>query len=61
MAVPKKRTSKSKGKSRKATWKKKASIQAQRALSLAKSTLTGRSNSFIFQNSQNEEEVEDSE
>lgn len=61
MAVPKKRTSKSKGKSRKATWKRKASVQAQRALSLAKSTLTGKSNSFIFQNSQNEEEVLDAE
>nr|YP_010336736.1 ribosomal protein L32 [Stylonema alsidii]UNJ15142.1 ribosomal protein L32 [Stylonema alsidii] len=50
MAVPKKRTSKSKGKSRKAHWKRKAYFQAQAALSLAKSSLTGKSTSFIFQN-----------
>jgi large subunit ribosomal protein L32 len=37
MAVPKKRTSKSKKNSRKATWKKKADKSAQKALSLSKS------------------------
>ena len=35
MAVPKKRTSKSKTKSRKANWKKKAFEQTQKAFSLA--------------------------
>nr|YP_010336342.1 ribosomal protein L32 [Goniotrichopsis reniformis]UNJ14748.1 ribosomal protein L32 [Goniotrichopsis reniformis] len=49
MAVPKKRTSKSKGRSRKANWKRKAYFQAKVALSLAKSSLSGRSTSFIFQ------------
>nr|YP_010335948.1 ribosomal protein L32 [Tsunamia transpacifica]QUE27839.1 ribosomal protein L32 [Tsunamia transpacifica]UNJ14354.1 ribosomal protein L32 [Tsunamia transpacifica] len=54
MAVPKKKTSKSKAKSRKATWKRKAWVQSKLALSLAKSTLSGKSNSFIVQR---EEEV----
>ena len=42
MAVPKKRTSKSKKNSRLSNWSKKAGIQAKRALSLAKSILTGQ-------------------
>lgn len=49
MAVPKKKTSKSRRDMRKATWKKKALIQAQKALSLAKSISTGRSNNRGFQ------------
>nr|QUE28392.1 ribosomal protein L32 [Porphyrostromium boryanum] len=48
MAVPKKRTSKSKKNSRKANWKKQASVQAQQAFSLAQSVLTGKSKSFIY-------------
>lgn len=48
MAVPKKRTSKAKTKSRKATWKRKACISAQTSLSLAKSILSGKSKSFIY-------------
>jgi large subunit ribosomal protein L32 len=47
MAVPKKRTSKSKKNSRLANWTNKANIQARRALSLAKSILSGNSTSFI--------------
>jgi len=47
MAVPKKRTSKSKKNSRLANWSKKANIQAKRALSLAKSILSGETTSFI--------------
>ena len=47
MAVPKKRTSKSKKNSRLATWNNKATVQAKRALSLAKSILSGNSTSFI--------------
>nr|YP_009105495.1 ribosomal protein L32 [Parietochloris pseudoalveolaris]AIT94122.1 ribosomal protein L32 [Parietochloris pseudoalveolaris] len=39
MAVPKKRQSKSKKNIRKANWKKKATTQANKALSLAKSVL----------------------
>ena len=48
MAVPKKRTSKSKKNSRKATWKKKADKAAQKSLSLAKSVLKGKTTSFIY-------------
>ena len=47
MAVPKKRTSKSKKNSRLANWTNKANIQAKRALSLAKAILSGNSTSFI--------------
>ena len=40
MAVPKKRTSRSKKNSRRATWVNKANKQAKRAFSLANSILT---------------------
>lgn len=53
MAVPKKRTSKSKSKSRQANWKHKACINSKKSLSLAKSILTGKSNGFIYMNSTN--------
>ncbi|MGB5963861.1 MAG: 50S ribosomal protein L32 [Coleofasciculaceae cyanobacterium] len=55
MAVPKKKTSKSKRDKRKATWKHKAAIQAQKALSLGKSILSGRS-SFVYPTTEEEEE-----
>ena len=42
MAVPKKRTSRSKKNARKSTWKKKASKPAQKSLSLAKSILKNK-------------------
>ncbi len=48
MAVPKKRTSKSKRNSRKANWKRKGAQAAQKSLSLAKSILRGQSNSFVY-------------
>lgn len=48
MAVPKKRTSKTKRNSRKATWKRKSLKAAQKSLSLAKSMLKGKSTSFIY-------------
>ena len=54
MAVPKKRTSKSKKNSRLANWTNKAHIQAKKALSLAKSILTGKSTSFISSNLEEE-------
>ncbi|MBF2057476.1 MAG: 50S ribosomal protein L32 [Cyanobacterium sp. T60_A2020_053] len=57
MAVPKKKTSKSKRDQRKAHWNKKARIQAQKALSLGKSVLTGKSNSFVYP-TKDEEETE---
>ncbi len=57
MAAPKKKTSKSKRDMRRATWRRKAVLQAQRALSLGKSVLTGRSTSFFYP--QPEEEGEE--
>jgi len=48
MAVPKKRTSKTKKNCRKAVWKKKAAKEAQKAFSLAKSVLRGQTTSFIY-------------
>ncbi len=48
MAVPKKRTSKSKTKIRRSIWKDKANIIALKAFSLAKSILTNRSKSFYY-------------
>nr|YP_010199308.1 ribosomal protein L32 [Gracilariopsis tenuifrons]UAD89166.1 ribosomal protein L32 [Gracilariopsis tenuifrons] len=50
MAVPKKRTSKSKSKSRKANWKNKMDNAYKKYVSLAKSAITGKSNSFIYIN-----------
>jgi large subunit ribosomal protein L32 len=57
MAVPKKKTSKSKRDKRRATWRSKAALQAQRALSLGKSVLTGRSKSFVYPQPDEEEEA----
>nr|YP_009510352.1 ribosomal protein L32 [Gracilaria caudata]YP_010196067.1 ribosomal protein L32 [Gracilaria caudata]AXI96025.1 ribosomal protein L32 [Gracilaria caudata]UAD83464.1 ribosomal protein L32 [Gracilaria caudata] len=48
MAVPKKRTSKSKCKSRKAKWKHKAYDAYKKSMSLGKSVITGKANSFIY-------------
>lgn len=48
MAVPKKRTSKAKSRSRKANWKRKAYYSSAKAISLGKSILTGNSTSFIY-------------
>lgn len=48
MAVPKKRTSKTKKNSRKANWKRKGYKEAQKSLSLAKSMLKGKATSFVY-------------
>lgn len=48
MAVPKKKTSKTKRDIRRAAWKRKAALEAQKAYSLGKSVLTGRAKGFIF-------------
>jgi len=56
MAVPKKKTSKSKRNSRKAVWKRKAAVEAQKALSLGKSVLSGRSNSFVYPQDEEDDE-----
>jgi large subunit ribosomal protein L32 len=54
MAVPKKKKSKSKRDMRKANWKRKAAVQAQKAYSLGKSILTGRS-TFVYPANEEEE------
>ncbi|MEB3342310.1 50S ribosomal protein L32 [Okeania sp.] len=56
MAVPKKRTSKSKKNMRKANWKGQARLAAKKALSLGKSVLTQRSHSFVYPSNEQEEE-----
>ncbi|TAD80008.1 MAG: 50S ribosomal protein L32 [Oscillatoriales cyanobacterium] len=56
MAVPKKKTSNGKRDQRRATWKRKAALRAQQALSLGKSILTGRS-TFVFPTKDTEEEA----
>ena len=48
MAVPKKRTSKQKRNSRKANWKQKTKSIAQKSLSLSKTMLCGKTNSFLY-------------
>lgn len=51
MAVPKKRTSKSRTNARKANWKRQAKKASQKSLSLAKSILKGKQTSFIYKES----------
>jgi len=58
MAVPKKKTSKGKRNQRQATWKGKAAIAAQKALSIGKAVLSGRAQGFVYPM---DEEAEDSE
>jgi large subunit ribosomal protein L32 len=48
MAVPKKRTSKTKTKTRKANWKRKSYYSAQKSFSLIKSMLRGKPTSFVY-------------
>lgn len=57
MAVPKKKTSKSKRDQRRATWRRKAAVEAEKALSLGKSILTGRS-TFVYPSKEEAEEEE---
>lgn len=63
MAVPKKRTSKMKTRSRFATWMRKSDKQAERAMSLAKSVLSGKQTSFIYNTEQSSDadEAEDAQ
>ncbi len=58
MAVPKKKTSKSKRDMRRANWKRKAADQAQKALSLGKSILTGRAEGFVYPQADEDEDEE---
>ena len=61
MAVPKKRTSKSKKNTRKANWKRKGYKAAKKSLSLAKSLLRGKQTSFVYSIYVNDDEVEENE
>jgi large subunit ribosomal protein L32 len=58
MAVPKKKTSKMKRDRRRANWKRKAALEAQKALSLGKSILTGRSKGFVYPTDDEEDDEE---
>ena len=58
MAVPKKKTSKSKRNQRHAIWKGKAATAAQRALSLGKSVLSGRAQGFVYPMNEDEGDEE---
>lgn len=51
MAVPKKRTSRMKSKSRRSVWMNKSNLQAQRALSLAKSLAKNNNTTFVYSQS----------
>ena len=59
MAVPKKKTSESKRDHRRAHWRNQAAKQAAKALSLGKSILTGRSNSFVYPTKDEDQEQEE--
>ena len=56
MAVPKKKKSKSKRNHRHAVWKGTAAIEAQKAISLGKSVLTGKAQGFVYPIEEEEEE-----
>ena len=58
MAVPKKRRSKAKKRTHKSLWKGKARAEAQKALSLGKSVLSGRS-SFVYPTDDEDEDDEE--
>ncbi len=58
MAVPKKKTSKSKRNQRHAIWKAKAATAAKRALSLGKSVLSGRAQGFVYPMDEEEDSEE---
>jgi large subunit ribosomal protein L32 len=56
MACPKKKTSNAKRDQRRAHWKKQAEREAQKALSLGKSVLSGQAKGFIYPSSDESEE-----
>jgi ribosomal protein L32 len=55
MAVPKKRTSRTKTRSRQANWLNKARLHVQKAWSIAKSVANPNSTSFLLQKSDKQE------
>lgn len=48
MAQPKKKTSKGKRDQRRAVWKRKAHTQAEQALALGRSILSGNNTGFVY-------------
>jgi large subunit ribosomal protein L32 len=58
MAVPKKKTSKTKRDQRRAHWNRKATQAAEKALSLGKSILTGRSKGFVYPTNEDDADEE---
>jgi large subunit ribosomal protein L32 len=58
MAVPKKKTSKTKRDQRRAHWNRKAATAAEKAISLGKSILTGRSKGFVYPTSEDDADEE---
>ncbi|MBE9033191.1 50S ribosomal protein L32 [filamentous cyanobacterium LEGE 11480] len=56
MACPKKKTSNGKRDQRRAHWKKQAEREAQKAMSLGKSVLTGRAKGFVYPTGEEEAE-----
>ncbi|MEM9568336.1 MAG: 50S ribosomal protein L32 [Cyanobacteria bacterium P01_E01_bin.34] len=61
MAVPKKKTSKRKTRSRFATWNRKADLQAEKALSIGKSLLSGKNTGFYYPAADETEDANDEE
>ena len=59
--MPKKKTSRTKSKVRRAVWKAQARGEALKALSLAKSVLTGRSRSFLYVQNSDKDKAADGE
>ncbi len=58
MACPKKKTSKSKRDQRRSHWKRAASFEAQKAMSMGKSILTGRAEGFYYPTADDDEDEE---
>jgi large subunit ribosomal protein L32 len=56
MACPKKKTSSAKRDQRRATWRRQADQQAQKALSLGKSILSGRG-SFVYPQNEDDDDA----
>jgi large subunit ribosomal protein L32 len=59
MAVPKKKTSKSKRRSRYATWVRKADARAHEALSIGRAVLSQNNRGFYYPTSETEESDDD--
>ena len=58
MAVPKKKTSKSRRNKRHAVWKAKAGDAALKAMSIGKSVLSGRAQGFVYPLDETDEDSE---